>query len=288
MLWDTALYDGYGAKLRDTDAFTGGAETVRDAMGFQGEWGAYTDTETGLVLMGHRYYDAGTGRFLTRDPIGYNGGINLYGFTGNNPVNENDPNGFAGGTVVGNPVPDPLDPEKVRITEQLAKGISRFLFQRAATSLLRAAAFNPVTLSGVLLFGSQTRLADDSLGPGSPYAAEQARKRRNRDSRTGTYGRPFHFRAGVQDKVWQQAVDSSPDGEVRDPTTGTIIQKDNWVMGHKPGWEFRKHVESARRRGIDREQFLEEYNNPDHYRPELRGPNSSRKSEASDSVNYWP
>jgi len=91
---DTAMFDGYGAKLGDTDAFTGGAEATRDAMGFQGQFGAYTDNETGLVLMGHRYYDAGTGRFLTRDPLGYGGGINLYGFTGNNPVNESDPFGL--------------------------------------------------------------------------------------------------------------------------------------------------------------------------------------------------
>ena len=90
---DTAMFDGYGAKLGDTDAFTGGAEGARDSMGFQGQFGAYTDNETGLVLMGHRYYDAGTGRFLTRDPKGYGGGINLYGFTGNNPVNEMDPDG---------------------------------------------------------------------------------------------------------------------------------------------------------------------------------------------------
>ena len=90
---DTAMFDGYGAKLGDTDAFTGGSEPTRDAMGFQGQFGAYTDNETGLVLMGHRYYDAGTGRFLTRDPLGYGGGINLYGFTGNNPVNEMDPDG---------------------------------------------------------------------------------------------------------------------------------------------------------------------------------------------------
>ncbi len=90
---DTAMYDAYGSRLNDVDAFTGGAEPVRDAVGFQGQFGAYTDNETGLVLMGHRYYSPGTGRFLTRDPKGYGGGINLYGFTGNNPVNEMDPEG---------------------------------------------------------------------------------------------------------------------------------------------------------------------------------------------------
>ncbi len=100
---DTAMFDGYGAKLGDTDAFTGGAEATRDAMGFQGQFGAYTDNETGLVLMGHRYYDAETGRFLTRDPKGYGGGINLYGFTGNNPVNESDPDGTQGSGSGGGP-----------------------------------------------------------------------------------------------------------------------------------------------------------------------------------------
>lgn len=44
--------------------------------------------------MGHRYYDPGTGRFLTRDPIDYQGGENLYGYAGYNPVNENDPSGL--------------------------------------------------------------------------------------------------------------------------------------------------------------------------------------------------
>jgi len=92
---DTAMYDAYGSRLNDVDAFTGGVEPVRDAVGFQGQFGAYTDTETGLVLMGHRYYSPGTGRFLTRDPKGYGGGINLYGFTGNNPVNEMDPEGLS-------------------------------------------------------------------------------------------------------------------------------------------------------------------------------------------------
>ncbi|BET65394.1 hypothetical protein ASA1KI_03120 [Opitutales bacterium ASA1] len=50
----------------------------------------YTDKETGLVCFGHRYYSPKLGRFLNRDPIGEAGGVNLYGFCGNDPVNSND------------------------------------------------------------------------------------------------------------------------------------------------------------------------------------------------------
>ena len=53
----------------------------------RGQYGYYTDRETDLVLMGHRSYDPRTGRFLTRDPIGYGGGMNLYGYADGNPVN---------------------------------------------------------------------------------------------------------------------------------------------------------------------------------------------------------
>ena len=50
----------------------------------------YTDMESGLIYYGHRYYDPRQGRFINRDPIEEEGGINLYGFVGNNPLNAID------------------------------------------------------------------------------------------------------------------------------------------------------------------------------------------------------
>lgn len=46
------------------------------------------------MLLTHRYYDPTEGRFLTRDSIGYAGGMNLYGYCGGNPVGRLDPSGL--------------------------------------------------------------------------------------------------------------------------------------------------------------------------------------------------
>ena len=48
------------------------------------------DLTTGLYYYAYRYYDPQTGRWLSRDPIGEEGGINLYGFLGNNSLNNVD------------------------------------------------------------------------------------------------------------------------------------------------------------------------------------------------------
>lgn len=50
----------------------------------------YTDAETELVYYGFRYYVPEMGRWLNRDPIEEAGGLNLYGFVGNDGVNEWD------------------------------------------------------------------------------------------------------------------------------------------------------------------------------------------------------
>jgi RHS repeat-associated protein len=54
------------------------------------------DNETGLHYYRARYYDASIGRFLQEDPIGFDGGVNLYEYVGSSPVNLTDPFGLYG------------------------------------------------------------------------------------------------------------------------------------------------------------------------------------------------
>jgi RHS repeat-associated protein len=52
------------------------------------------DDETGLYQVRARYYDPATRRFLSEDPIGLSGGINLFAYGSNDPLNARDPSGL--------------------------------------------------------------------------------------------------------------------------------------------------------------------------------------------------
>ncbi|HYQ55638.1 MAG TPA: RHS repeat-associated core domain-containing protein, partial [Pseudomonas sp.] len=63
---------------------------VEQNLRFQGQ---YFDSETGLHYNTYRYYDSEVGRFLSHDPIGLAGGINIYSYV-TNPLQEVDPLGW--------------------------------------------------------------------------------------------------------------------------------------------------------------------------------------------------
>ena len=65
-------------------------ELIENNLRFQGQ---YFDTETGLHYNLNRYYDPTTGRFIHQDPIGLEGGENLYEYAPN-PVTWVDPFGL--------------------------------------------------------------------------------------------------------------------------------------------------------------------------------------------------
>jgi len=73
---------------------TSSSGTHQGPFGYGGPYGYQTDPDTGLMLLGHRFYDPSVGRFLTRDPI--KDGRNWYGYGGGygNPVNSVDPDGL--------------------------------------------------------------------------------------------------------------------------------------------------------------------------------------------------
>lgn len=49
---------------------------------------------TGVVFTKYRIYDPELGRWTSKDPIGERGGMNLYGYVGNDPINSWDPLGL--------------------------------------------------------------------------------------------------------------------------------------------------------------------------------------------------
>jgi len=67
------------------------SETIANPLRFAGR---ELDGSTGLYYNNARWYDPSLHRFISEDPIGIEGGMNLYAYVDNDPVNAADPSGL--------------------------------------------------------------------------------------------------------------------------------------------------------------------------------------------------
>ena len=83
---DHNAYDAFGVKISQSSA-------ANDIL--FGYTGKLLDTHTKLQYNGNRWYDPANRRFISEDPLGFEGGdSNLYRYVGNSPTNGTDPTGL--------------------------------------------------------------------------------------------------------------------------------------------------------------------------------------------------
>ena len=95
-------------RVRDTrrDPERGDAPPVASPFRLMGQ---VVDEESGLCCTRFRYFDPEIGKWCSPDPLGFNGGHDLFGFDGS-PTNHVDPLGLSGGHP---PPPLPKDPNEL-------------------------------------------------------------------------------------------------------------------------------------------------------------------------------
>ena len=127
----------------------------------------------------------------------------------------------------------------------------------------------------------------EGVAKGAESAAEDAGKvvesGSKADTKPYTNSRPS-FRKGVVEEVWENA--KGPDGLVRDPNTGEVInwtpgesRKGVWDMGHIPEAKYSEMHEAYMNGELTTKEFVDWYNDPANYRPELPSNNRSHKYE---------
>ncbi|WP_292916078.1 RHS repeat-associated core domain-containing protein [Nitrosomonas sp.] len=115
IVWRWENTHAFGANLPNEDP-DGNGQLFEYHPRFPGQ---YFDKETGLHYNYFRYYEPETGRYLSPDPIGLMGGINIYGYVGQNPLRFVDPYGL---WAIGDPLPQGI----VNAIVGFGDGISSF------------------------------------------------------------------------------------------------------------------------------------------------------------------
>ncbi|VCZ24047.1 Actin cross-linking toxin VgrG1 [Escherichia coli] len=136
--------------------------------------GQQYDEESGLYYNRHRYYDPLQGRYITQDPIGLKGGINLYTYP-LIPIRYTDPLGLERViSVYGPPAPDRAGAETPLVLTDMTGGVTIY--------------YDPET-GDSMTFDSSNRIDRRSQrGAGDPYTGEVVGCETNESGISAAYG----------------------------------------------------------------------------------------------------
>ncbi len=273
-----------------------------------GKWGRLADANTyrfsskeyfpntGLYNFGFRFYMPEMARWLNRDPIQEAGGVNLYGFVGNNPVNVVDPYGLdfwqSQYSVVyqGPPISSYSGSDFADAIDDVTSAAVQSSESTSTTGNFMAYMTQSVAsgLADMLRLGQGTADAtsanngwDQAIG-----IAQDVVRATGLFDLLGGLGigalpkpcnlhRPY-IRQGVMDDVKARAP-RAPDGRFIDPNT--LQPTDDPVLGHKPGYEFWRLKAAAEAENVSQQMFNETLNNPEFYQIEDKAVNASHQYE---------
>lgn len=184
------LYDPFGYPL----SYTGPKAPVNQYWFSSELW----DTDTGFLHYPRRVYVPIWQEFLNRDPIGEAGGMNLFRFVENNPVDQYDPFGLTSLTLNGTKYPinsrSDFDAAMKQAT-QGGKKINSFVFEGHGApaigalyvaddhvkldSMIQAPEFDKYLKNGEILFEKDAKIELKACGSANPntYSAADAFKK---------------------------------------------------------------------------------------------------------------
>ena len=190
------IQTSYGYEPYGVTTATGAANT--SAYQFTGR---ENDGATGLYFYRARYYNPTWGRFISEDPIGLAGGVNLYRYGGGNPLQFRDPSGLfldeaaavraLGAVIAGGGPEDP-------ITDAIAVGI------------IVDAILDTAVVPEAAAMGAAAAAAGSPPTKGTPPEAKASENKksasRGGENPSAVFGRQAHsdFRQRVESKPgWQ-------------------------------------------------------------------------------------
>jgi len=237
---------------------------------------------SGLLLYLYRAYDPNLQRFINRDPIDEFGGINLYGFVGNDPLgrvdlwglkdDSDDP--FAGlGLDKGCPTAvsggrENWGSDFNRDFDQFGHEVGKEMGKNAACS---AAGWGIGKALGAIAKKGKCLMKECS-----GFFKKKPARLITKAKLDKLYPRVTP-RKGLRDEVWERS--KTPNGKVYDPSGREIKPGDPWELGHRAGEKFSDAQRRAYDQGWDGKTWRDYQNDPDIYRPELPGTNAGHRYE---------